>query len=67
MEALLRQSRSMCPTLNKTSPATFQSLSTTARYISPVAGTMSNLRVLARRCPLMGNAIDRAGKDLQDD
>ena len=58
MEALLRQSRSMCPFLNKTSPATLRSLSTTNRQLSPGGGTMSNLQVLARRCPVMGKAMN---------
>ncbi|MCJ1275537.1 mitochondrial 5-aminolevulinate synthase [Puttea exsequens] len=58
METLLRQSRSMCPFLSKTSPATLRSLSTaTARHASPGGGTMSNLQVLARRCPVMGKAM----------
>lgn len=59
MEALLRQSRSMCPFLHKTSPATLRSLSTTAAQhsVSPGAGSMSNLQVLARRCPIMGKAM----------
>ncbi|KAA6412126.1 MAG: 5-aminolevulinate synthase [Lasallia pustulata] len=57
MEALLRQSRSMCPFLSKTSPATLRSLSTTTRHVSPGGGTMSNLQVLARRCPVMGKAM----------
>ena len=59
MEALLRQSRSMCPFLQKTSPATLRSLSTTTttRHVSPGGGTMSNLQVLARRCPVMGKAL----------
>ncbi|TID19513.1 5-aminolevulinate synthase-like protein [Venturia nashicola] len=58
MEALLRQSRSMCPFLMKTSPATLRSLSTTtAHNASPGGGRMSNLQVLARRCPVMGKAL----------
>ena len=59
MEAVLRQSRSMCPFLSKTSPATLRSLSTTAsgHDVSPGAGKMSNLQVLARRCPIMGKAL----------
>ncbi|KAF2263914.1 5-aminolevulinate synthase-like protein [Lojkania enalia] len=59
MEAILRQSRSMCPFLSKTSPATLRSLSTTAtgHDVSPGAGSMSNLQVLARRCPIMGKAL----------
>lgn len=59
MEALLRQSRSMCPFLSKTSPATLRSLSTTTAAAShaPGAGSMSNLQVLGRRCPIMGKAL----------
>ncbi|KAJ4354054.1 5-aminolevulinate synthase, mitochondrial [Didymosphaeria variabile] len=59
MESILRQSRSMCPFLSKTSPATLRSLSTTAteHHVSPGAGSMSNLQVLARRCPIMGKAL----------
>lgn len=58
MEALLRQSRSMCPFLKKTSPATLRSLSTTSAHnASPGGGSMSNLQVLARRCPIMGKAL----------
>ncbi|KAH7378484.1 delta-aminolevulinic acid synthase [Phaeosphaeria sp. MPI-PUGE-AT-0046c] len=59
METLLRQSRSMCPFLSKTSPATLRSLSTTAAShdVSPGAGKMSNLQVLGRRCPIMGKAL----------
>jgi len=58
MEALLHQSRSLCPFLKKTSPATLRSLSTTtAHYASPGGGRMSNLQMLARRCPVMGKAL----------
>ncbi|KAL8926733.1 MAG: hypothetical protein Q9208_002807 [Pyrenodesmia sp. 3 TL-2023] len=59
METLLRQSRQMCPFLSKTSPATLRSLSTStsAHRASPCGGTMSNLQVLARRCPMMGKAM----------
>ncbi len=57
MEVLIRQSRSMCPFLKKTSPATLRSLSTATRHVSPGGGTMSNLQVLARRCPIMGKAM----------
>lgn len=59
MESILRQSRSMCPFLSKTSPATLRSLSTTAteHHVSPGAGSMSNLQVLAKRCPIMGKAL----------
>ena len=60
MDTLLRQSRSMCPFLNKTSPATLRTLSSStapARHVSPGGGTMSNLQMLARRCPVMGKAM----------
>lgn len=57
MDTLLRQSRQMCPFLNKTSPATLRSLSTSTSRASPCGGTMSNLQVLARRCPMMGKAM----------
>lgn len=64
MEALLRQSRGMCPFLKKTSTATLRSLSSTSaaaavavHNASPGGGRMSNLQVLARRCPVMGKAL----------
>ena len=47
----------MCPFLNKTSPATLRSLSTSTRHVSPGGGTISNLQVLGRRCPVMGKAM----------
>jgi len=60
MEALLRQSRAMCPFLNKTSPATLRTLSTstTAQPAAPGGSAMSNLQLIARRCPVMGKAIN---------
>jgi 5-aminolevulinate synthase len=65
MEALLRQSRAVCPFLKTTTPQTLRSLSTTAAVgpagktvtVSPGGGSMSNLQLLARRCPLMGKAM----------
>ena len=62
MEALLRQSRAVCPFLKKTSPATLRSLSTSTTAVSthsasPGGGRMSNLHLLARRCPVMGKAL----------
>ncbi|OQO04670.1 5-aminolevulinate synthase, mitochondrial [Cryoendolithus antarcticus] len=59
MEALLRQSRSLCPFLNKTSPATLRSLSTSTNvtHTAPGGGAMSNLQIIARRCPVMGKAL----------
>jgi 5-aminolevulinate synthase len=59
MDAVLRQSKSMCPFLKKTSPATLRSLSTTTArsHASPGGGTMSNLQTIARRCPIMGKAL----------
>ena len=47
----------MCPFLNKTSPATLRTLSTTTRPASGGGGSMSNLQILARRCPVMGKAL----------
>ncbi|KAK8170102.1 5-aminolevulinate synthase-like protein [Phyllosticta citrichinensis] len=59
MEAFIRQSRNMCPFLHKTSPATLRSMSitTAAHNASPGGGSMSNLQVIARRCPVMGKAL----------
>lgn len=62
MDAVLRQSKSMCPFLKKTSPATLRSLSATngptrSYHASPGGGSMSNLQTIARRCPVMGNAM----------
>jgi 5-aminolevulinate synthase len=62
METLLRKSRGVCPFLKKTSPATLRSLSTSTALVSthaasPGGGRMSNLQVLARRCPVMGKAM----------
>ncbi|KIV99676.1 5-aminolevulinic acid synthase [Verruconis gallopava] len=59
MEAILTQSRAMCPFLKKTSPATLRSLSTTAaaHNASPGGSRMSNLQLLGRRCPIMGKAL----------
>ncbi|KAI9677445.1 MAG: mitochondrial 5-aminolevulinate synthase [Caeruleum heppii] len=58
MDALLHQSRTMCPFLKKTSPATLRSLSTATKPAStPGGGMMSNLQLVARRCPVMGKAL----------
>ncbi|OJD16317.1 5-aminolevulinate synthase, mitochondrial [Emergomyces pasteurianus Ep9510] len=58
MEALLNQSRSLCPFLQRTSPATLRALSTPSRpNASPGGGTISNLQVIARRCPVMSKAL----------
>ena len=59
MESLLRQSKHMCPFLNKTSTATLRSLSTSAsvKHTAPGGGAMSNLQLIARRCPVMGKAL----------
>ncbi|ERF69143.1 5-aminolevulinate synthase [Endocarpon pusillum Z07020] len=56
MEALLHQSKAMCPFLKKTSPATLRSLST-ATHHSPGGGTITNLQFIARRCPVMNKAL----------
>ncbi|KAF3930078.1 hypothetical protein ABW19_dt0204975 [Dactylella cylindrospora] len=58
MEALLRQSKSVCPFLKKTSPSTLRALSTSTSHVPGIAGgKMSNLQILARRCPVMGKAL----------
>ncbi|KAJ5562535.1 Aminotransferase class I/classII [Penicillium sp. DV-2018c] len=58
MEAMLQQSRAMCPFLKRTSPTTLRTLSTATRpSTSPGGGTMSNLQTIARRCPVMSKAL----------
>lgn len=61
MDAVLRQSKAMCPFLKKASPATLRALSTSTRPTpqasSPCGGTMSKLQLLAHRCPVMGKAL----------
>ncbi|KFY90301.1 hypothetical protein V500_05207 [Pseudogymnoascus sp. VKM F-4518 (FW-2643)] len=62
MDTVLRQSKTMCPFLKKTSPATLRSLSATSGptrsyHASPGGGSMSNLQTIARRCPVMGSAM----------
>ena len=60
MESLLRQSKHMCPFLKKSSTATLRSLSTSAsvqQHTAPGGGAMSNLQLIARRCPVMGKAL----------
>ncbi|KAL4909461.1 hypothetical protein BDW74DRAFT_165902 [Aspergillus multicolor] len=58
MEALLQQSRAMCPFLKRSSPTTLRSLSTSTRpSTSPGGGTMTNLQRIARRCPVMSKAL----------
>ncbi|KIV77354.1 5-aminolevulinate synthase, mitochondrial [Exophiala sideris] len=56
MEALLHQSKGVCPFLKKTTPATLRSLSTSTRH-SPGGGTITNLQHIARRCPVMNKAL----------
>ena len=56
MEALLHQSKGVCPFLKKTSPATLRNLSTSTRQ-SPGGGTLTNLQFIARRCPVMNKAL----------
>lgn len=53
---MLQQSRAMCPFLKRTSPTTLRTLATATRP-SATGGTMSNLQVLARRCPVMSKAL----------
>ncbi|KAL1862464.1 mitochondrial 5-aminolevulinate synthase [Diaporthe australafricana] len=62
MDAVLRQSKAMCPFMKKASPATLRALSTSTRpaakaVSSPCGGTMSRLQGLAYRCPVMGKAL----------
>ncbi|KKA28688.1 hypothetical protein TD95_003432 [Thielaviopsis punctulata] len=64
MDAVLRQSKAVCPFLKQSSPAALRALSTSARpqlaaavVSSPCGGTMSKLQVLANRCPVMGKAM----------
>jgi 5-aminolevulinate synthase len=58
MESLLNQSRAMCPFLKRTSATALRSLSTATRpSSSPGGGTISNLQVIARRCPVMSKAL----------
>ena len=56
MEALLHQSKGVCPFLKKPSPATLRSLSTSTRQ-SPGGGTITDLQFIARRCPVMNKAL----------
>ena len=59
MDAVLRQSKAMCPFLKKSSPATLRALSTAVRPppASPCGGTISKLQLLGQRCPVMGKAL----------
>ncbi|KAI1433611.1 5-aminolevulinate synthase [Xylaria sp. CBS 124048] len=58
MDAVLRQSKAMCPFLKKASPATLRALSTATRpQASPCGGTISKLQLLGQRCPVMGKAL----------
>lgn len=64
MESLLHHSRAMCPFLNRTSPAVLRTLSiaaepraSSASGTSPGGGAISNLQVIARRCPVMSKAL----------
>lgn len=65
MDAVLRQSKAVCPFMKKASPGSLRALSTTARPAihatsssSPCGGTMSKLQLLAYRCPVMGKALN---------
>jgi 5-aminolevulinate synthase len=58
MDAVLRQSKAMCPFLKNTAPATLRALSTTTRpQASQCGGTISKLQLLGQRCPVMGKAL----------
>lgn len=58
MDAVLRQSKAMCPFLKAATPATLRALSTSTRpQASPCGGTLSKLQLLGQRCPVMGKAL----------
>ncbi|MBE3112806.1 MAG: hypothetical protein IMZ46_20225 [Acidobacteria bacterium] len=60
MDSVLRQSKAVCPFLKKSSPATLRTLSTARPQVSTPShcgGSMSNLQLLANRCPIMSKAI----------
>ncbi|KAF8469195.1 pyridoxal phosphate-dependent transferase [Kalaharituber pfeilii] len=57
MDAFLRSSRQVCPFLKRTSATTLRALSTTTSVAPASGGTMSNLQVIARRCPVMSKAL----------
>ncbi|KAI9764261.1 MAG: mitochondrial 5-aminolevulinate synthase [Geoglossum simile] len=57
MDALIRQSRNLCPFLKTTSPATLRALSTSASRSGGGGSAMSSLQIMARRCPIMGKAL----------
>ncbi|KAM0347102.1 hypothetical protein ACHAPU_005041 [Fusarium lateritium] len=62
MDAVLRQSKAMCPFMKTATPATLRALSTSSRPAlpapaSPCGGTMSKLQLLGQRCPVMGKAM----------
>ena len=60
MESILHQSRAMCPFLKQSSPATLRTLASTSTGTGNRAiagGSMSNLQILARRCPVMSKAL----------
>lgn len=56
MEALLRQSKGVCPFLKQTNPAALRALSSTAHH-SPGGGTISKLQHYAKRCPVMNKGL----------
>ncbi|KAH8673731.1 pyridoxal phosphate-dependent transferase [Xylariales sp. PMI_506] len=58
MDAVLRQSKAVCPFLKKATPATLRALSTSTRpQASPCGGAISKLQLLGQRCPIMGKAL----------
>ncbi|KAI1326400.1 tetrapyrrole biosynthesis, 5-aminolevulinic acid synthase [Xylariaceae sp. FL0255] len=59
MDAVLRQSKAMCPFLKTATPATLRALSTATRpqKASQCGGTISKLQILGQRCPVMGKAL----------
>ncbi|AEO69306.1 uncharacterized protein THITE_2119559 [Thermothielavioides terrestris NRRL 8126] len=58
MDAVLRQSKAVCPFMRNATAAGLRAMSTaTPALTSPCGGAMSKLQVLARRCPVMGKAM----------
>ncbi|KAI1268462.1 5-aminolevulinate synthase mitochondrial precursor [Xylariaceae sp. FL1019] len=59
MDAVLRQSKAMCPFMKTATPATLRALSTATRphASSPCGGTISKLQLFGQRCPVMSKAL----------
>ncbi|KAI5278617.1 mitochondrial 5-aminolevulinate synthase, partial [Ascosphaera aggregata] len=65
MESIVSQSRNLCPFLHRTSPATLRTLSTATRPApGPGGGTVSNLQIIAAKCPVMSKVLAAQGSPL---